>query len=195
MGGCAVLSVVPCVGVPPFPCGAVPPSPCAGAGGRWARPGVVRAVSGLGWGGVSWRAGASGVVCLVPRCGSVPWNSRGADWMQGVGRCWSLRCGASLLCGAHPGARCCVLFPDAVAPPVYFFPVLVVLLWLLARVLCCPPPCSCGRVPVTLGRSSPPCCGPSLCTFPFGCAGGGWWRGLLGADGPCLGVDGRKPPA
>ena len=47
MLGCAVLSAVSCVGVPPPPCVGIPFLPCAGTGGRLARPGVVRAVSGL----------------------------------------------------------------------------------------------------------------------------------------------------
>ena len=49
-----------CVAVAPSSRLGVPSFPCAGPGGRWARLGAVRAVSGPGCGGASWWACASG---------------------------------------------------------------------------------------------------------------------------------------
>ena len=111
-GLCVALGGFPCGCTPPPPCVGVPSFPCPGTGGRGARPGVVRALSGLGCGGASWRACASGAVRLVPRCVPVPWGSRAVDWVGGSGQCWSLCCGVPLL-----------------SPPVLLVVVVVVLLW------------------------------------------------------------------
>ena len=188
MVGCAVLSVVPRVGVPP--------SPCVGAGACWARPGVVLALSGLGCGGASWWACASGLVSLVPRCGSVPRGSPGVDWVWMLGRCRSIRRGASLLGG-------CVSWPLSSRPPLFL------VLWPMPfsspsvggppvvpcpRVVLPPMPCSRGCVPVTLRLSSPPCRGPSLCPFPFRCPGGGVEARSMGRRSPCLGLCVLEPP-
>ena len=72
-----------------------------------------------------------------------------------------------------------------------------------SRVVSLPVPHPCGRFPVTLGPSSPPCRGapsrplpsPCLCPFPSRCGGGGVGGGLWGADGPRLGVGGLEPLA
>ena len=173
MVGCVVLLAVPCVGVSPSPCVRVPPSPCVGIGDRWTRPGAVRAVSDLGCGDGSWRACASGVVGPVPRCGHVPWGSSRGDWVGGCGGAGS----SGVVCAYLPIR---VLVPAvALSPPVpspLAFPFRSVggpLVVPCPRVLLALLPCPCGRLPVTLGLSSPLCRGPSLCPYPFWCAGGG----------------------
>ena len=110
--GCAVFSAVTCVGVSPSPCVGVSPLPCAGTSGPWARPGVVCAVSGPGCGGASRWACASGVVCLVARCGHVRAGSRGVDWVGGGG-------GAGPSGVVSPSMMVSVLVPIVVpCPPV-----------------------------------------------------------------------------
>ena len=186
--GCAVLSVVPSVGVPP--------SPCAATGGRWARPGVVRAcqvwaaVARLGGRApLGWSALGLGVAVSL----GGPAVSTGS-W--GTGRC------RSLWCGTPPPAWCvswCPLscpFLQCCGPCPFLFQVSVVLRWFVAPVLFCP------RCPVPVGAclltSASPC--PRAAGRPFalslsGVLVVGLWRGLWKADGPCPGVHGLEPPA
>ena len=95
-----VLSGSLCGCTPFFPPVGVPPFPYVEPGGRWARPGAVRAASGPGCSGESWRYYASGGCwggLLVGKGGAVP--SRVA--------CPSFVC---------VPVCCCALSPSAMAP-------------------------------------------------------------------------------
>ena len=186
-----MLSAVPCVGVSSSPCVGLPSFPCAGTGGRWARPGVVCAPSGLGCGGAFWRAGASGVVRLVPQCGCSPWGSRGADWVGVRGPVW---CAPPAWCASSgPSWRS---LPQCRGCWPFLFPVLVVHRCFLAPVFCCP------WCPVPVGACllpwTSPC--PLAAGVPFALSLSSvlvveWCRGLWGADGPCPVLGGLEPPA
>ena len=54
---------------------------------------------------------------------------------------------------------------------------------------------SCVCLSVTFSLSSPPCRGPSLCPFPFRCAGGEIVARPVGVHGSCSGLGGLEPPA
>ena len=93
----------------------------------------------------------------------------------------------------------CALVP-AVAPPPYVLRPLALpfpgpLVVSCPRVVLPPVPCPCGRLPATLGLSSPLAAGPPFALSLPGIVVVGWGGGLWGADGPCLGVGGLEPPA
>ena len=163
--GCAVLSVVPCVGVPP--------SPCAGTCGRWARPGVVRAcqvwaaVARLGGRApLGWSALCLGVAVSL---GGLPVSTgcrgRGDAGPSGLAPpSFVVRVLVPVVVSSPPVPWPLPFpFPSVGGPPVVRCP----------RVVFLPVPYRCKRVPVTLGLSLSPCRRPSLCPFPFRCAGGG----------------------
>ena len=72
-----------------------------------------------------------------------------------------------------------------------------------SRFVSLPVPCPCGRLPVTLRPSLPPCgvslhvpCPPLARALSLpGVVVVAWEGGLWGADGPRLGVDGPEPAA
>ena len=115
---------------------------------------------------VVWRQVRAAAARLV---GVRLWELRGVDWLGG----WSGAGNSGLACSSFV----CVLVPVAApsspvarplalpfpGPPVVPCP----------RVVLPPVPCACGCLPATLGRSWPPCRGPSLCPFLSRCAGGG----------------------
>ena len=155
----------------------------------WARPGVVRALSVLGCGGVWLWACASGVDCRVSWCpgpgSGVSWGSRTVDWVWGGGAvfvspvsCVSLLRPSSRLPPFVLVWRAPCPAPSVGGPPVIPSPHVV-----LPAV-----PCSRGCVPVTWCLSPPSCRGPSLCTFPSWCPRGGVVAGSVGRRSPTPGV-------
>ena len=165
-GLCGGLSGSLCGCFPLFLFRSIPLPPC----GEWSSVGATRCgscgvKSGLRqrvFAGVRLRA-----VPLVPRGGRVPGGSRGVDWVGGGGACRPLLCGVPLPRGARPGARRPALFPSALAPGFFFPSVGGLPVVPCPRVVLPPVPCSGGRLHVTLGLSSPPYRGPSLCPFSF----------------------------
>ena len=173
---CAVLSVVPCMGVPPFPL----------FWGGWlvGVTRVVRALSGLGCGGASWLACASGVVRLWGLCPVVAVSLWGLAVVTGcarVGRCRSLQSGASPLCWCVPWrlswrpSLSPVLwplpFPSHGVDGLLVVPLSCDVLLPVPRSRACPSPCFLASSP----RAFP-------LPFPFlvpSCWGGGEVRGAL----------------
>ena len=92
--------------------------------------------------------------------------------------------GAGLSVVAFPSCVCALVPVVAPSPPMprpLAFPFPGLLVVSCPRVALPPVPCPCGRLAATLGLSSPPCRGPSLCTFSSRCGGA---RALAEPVGP-----------
>ena len=102
----------------------------------------------------------------------------------GVGRCWSFCFGVPFLCVGLVS----VVAPSPSVPQPLIRPLPGPLTVCCLFVVWPPVPCPCGRLPATLGLSSPPCRGvlslplpfPCPCPFPSRCAGGGVGGGPVG---------------
>ena len=149
-GRAAVFLTAHLVSVAPPPRVGVPSSPCAGSGGQWASASAVRAASGLCFGGASWRACASGGRAVS----AGGWGVAGPSVVA-----WP-----SCVCALVP-----VVAPSWSVPRTLVLPLPRLLMVSCPRVVLSSMPCPCGRLPATLGLSSPPCRGVLSLALPFAC--------------------------
>ena len=125
---------------------------------------------GVRWSVGATRCGSCGIRSVLRRRVLAGVRLRGS---RGVDLGWG---GAGLSVVACPSCVCALVPVVAPSPPVprpLAFPFPGPLVVSCPRVALPPVPCPCGRLPATLGLSSPLCRGPSLCPFPSRCGGGG----------------------
>ena len=112
---------------------------------------------------------------------------------RGIGWGWGGAGPSVVACRSCVCALVSVVVPSPSVPGPLVLPFPGPLVVSCGRVVSPPVPCPCGRLPATLGLSSPPCRGPPICPFPSRCGGCGVGGGPLGRRWPMSGCGWSGP--